>query len=105
MPVAQKKRTKDINLKEVEYEVFMQDIREELKNINTEVKDINTLVQHLYVSVLGVPDSDDKGLYGKVCNHEKRLSTLERMLYPLIVLVTLATGGNVATSLMGLLGG
>jgi len=64
-----------------ELEVYMKEVRDEMKDLKQEIKtdlfEINRNLVLLSTCMMGVPNTDDKGLYGKVSIHESKIYCLE----------------------------
>lgn len=57
------------------------------KEQNRTLELINKNLTQLNTTLMGIPDTEDKGLYGKVCKHELRIAKLERILWPLVAVL------------------
>ena len=58
-------------------------LREQTKAL----EQINKNLTQLNTTLMGIPDTEDKGLYGKVCRHDVRIAKIERILWPLIAVL------------------
>lgn len=58
-------------------------LREQTKAL----EQINKNLTQLNTTLMGIPDTEDKGLYGKVCKHDVRIAKIERVLWPLIAVL------------------
>ena len=50
---------------------------------------------------MGIPDTEDKGLYGKVCKHELRIAKIERILWPLVAVLAASNVISISSVVWG----
>lgn len=72
-------------------------LREQTKAL----EQINKNLTQLNTTLMGIPDTEDKGLYGKVCKHEVKIAKIERILWPLVAVLAASNVISISSVVWG----